>query len=260
MKKFRHNNAPLPFQGQKRAWVNDQAFVDSILRIREGTVVVDLFGGSGLLARRVKDLRPDLQVVYNDYDGYTERLKKAPRTNELRKQIYAIAKHKKKEERLNEEEKNQIISLLKEDDDYSTLSSWLLYSMNQAHSKNEIKKQPLYRKFRLSDVDVTDYLDGLIIIKKSYEKILQDYEGGKVFYVIDPPYPATNCFSYHCDLSSIFAINFNLIEKAKNGEIKGLLFTSEKSGIVQCFPNNEITVKHTCPNAKNKNKEIMIVI
>ena len=33
-------------------------------------IVIDLFGGSGLLAHTIKRERPELKVIYNDYDNY----------------------------------------------------------------------------------------------------------------------------------------------------------------------------------------------
>lgn len=46
-------------------------------------VFVDLFGGSGLLSRMVKDARPDAKVIYNDFDGFCKRIENIPRTNAL---------------------------------------------------------------------------------------------------------------------------------------------------------------------------------
>lgn len=41
----------------------------------EGWTIVDVFGGSGLLSHTVKRIKPKARVIYNDFDGYSERLK-----------------------------------------------------------------------------------------------------------------------------------------------------------------------------------------
>ena len=43
-----YKSAPLPFQGQKRRFLNDLRSV--ITRFNDIDIVIDLFGGSGLLA------------------------------------------------------------------------------------------------------------------------------------------------------------------------------------------------------------------
>lgn len=40
----------------------------------EGWTIVDAFGGSGLLSHVAKRLKPKATVIYNDFDGYAERL------------------------------------------------------------------------------------------------------------------------------------------------------------------------------------------
>ena len=42
----------------------------------EGWTIVDVFGGSGLLSHTAKQLKPKATVIYNDFDGYNERLSK----------------------------------------------------------------------------------------------------------------------------------------------------------------------------------------
>ena len=79
MKKF--INAPLPFQGQKRRFVRQ--LEEMAMRQKDGTVFVDLFGGSGLVSHIIKHARPDCRVVYNDFDHFSERLANVGRTNEM---------------------------------------------------------------------------------------------------------------------------------------------------------------------------------
>jgi adenine-specific DNA methylase len=63
--------APLPFQGQKRRHIRE--FTRLITELRPA-VVVDLFGGSGLLSHTAKRANPASRVIYNDFDNYCGRL------------------------------------------------------------------------------------------------------------------------------------------------------------------------------------------
>ena len=74
-------SAPLPFVGQKRMFAKE--FINVLEQFKDKTVFVDLFGGSGLLSHITKCKRPDATVVYNDFDGYRERLQAIPQTNAL---------------------------------------------------------------------------------------------------------------------------------------------------------------------------------
>lgn len=73
-------SAPLPFQGQKRHHVSE---FTRIIKSINPPLVVDLFGGSGLLSYTAKRACPQARVIYNDYDGYCERLANIGKTNEL---------------------------------------------------------------------------------------------------------------------------------------------------------------------------------
>lgn len=86
MEKF--TSAPLPFQGQKRRFVRQ--IVETAKQQENGTVFVDLFGGSGLVSHVIKQARPDCRVVYNDFDRYGERLANIGRTNEMLRALRPI--------------------------------------------------------------------------------------------------------------------------------------------------------------------------
>ncbi len=76
--------SPLPFIGQKKDFLNE--FIDKVVwTIPAGSLVVDLFGGSGLLSHCVKYYRPELRVICNDLDNFRERLQKIPETNIVRR-------------------------------------------------------------------------------------------------------------------------------------------------------------------------------
>lgn len=49
--------SPLPFEGQKRGY--GKILHEILKRFPDSSVFVDLFGGSGLLSRMIKDEKPD---------------------------------------------------------------------------------------------------------------------------------------------------------------------------------------------------------
>ena len=54
MEKKKFTQAPLPFMGQKRKWNGE--IKTALKEFEECDVFIDLFGGSGLLSRIVKDI------------------------------------------------------------------------------------------------------------------------------------------------------------------------------------------------------------
>lgn len=59
------NKAPLPFLVQKRNYlkiIREMGF--------NSKTVIDLFGGSGLLAHTIKQSCPSARVIFNDFDDY----------------------------------------------------------------------------------------------------------------------------------------------------------------------------------------------
>lgn len=84
-----YNQAPLPFVGQKRMFVNE--FRKVLKDLNGKTTFIDLFGGSGLLSHVAKRTRPDARVIYNDHDNYRERLRNIDRTNSLLADLRGLA-------------------------------------------------------------------------------------------------------------------------------------------------------------------------
>ena len=76
-----YNQAPLPFQGQKRRFLKE--FKNELQEFSPTATYVDLFGGSGFLSHTVKQHYPDATVVYNDFDNYTYRLENVENTNAI---------------------------------------------------------------------------------------------------------------------------------------------------------------------------------
>ena len=133
---LKYKRAPLPFVGQKYRFLKPFAELieKNIPDDGEGITVVDVFGGSGLLSRAVKDLKPKARVIYNDFINYSERLKHIDDTNKLRTAIYNFiteSGYNFKNAKLSPEHKQQVLKII---DSFSgfkddqTLYAWLTFS------------------------------------------------------------------------------------------------------------------------------------
>nr|DAE55663.1 MAG TPA: D12 class N6 adenine-specific DNA methyltransferase [Caudoviricetes sp.] len=136
--------APLPFVGQKRNFLNHFKAIlnEQIPGDGEGWTIVDTFGGSGLLSHTAKQLKPRARVIYNDFDGYAERIKHIDDINRLRAQIAALLVDVPRQKRITDKAlKAQIIDIIKAFDGYvdlATLTSWLLFSGQQVGTFEEL--------------------------------------------------------------------------------------------------------------------------
>ena len=129
--------APLPFVGQKRKFLNHFKAIlnEQIPGDGEGWTIIDTFGGSGLLSYTAKQLKPSARVIYNDFDGYAERIKHIDDINRLRAQIAALLASVPRQKRVTDKAlKAQIIDTIKAFDGYvdlASLASWLLFPVNK---------------------------------------------------------------------------------------------------------------------------------
>lgn len=228
-----YKSAPLPFQGQKRRFLND--FRDVIARFNDIDIVVDLFGGSGLLAHTVKRARPELRVIYNDYDYYCDRLGNVTTTNEILAQLRPIVKDVPADKRIPDDIRRKILEVIagygsESYVDYLTLGSSLLFSGKWADSYEELSKHAMYNCIKQNDYNVDGYLDGLEITHKDYKELFNEYKGNKrVLFLIDPPYLSTDCGSY----KSYWGLSEYLdVLKVLVGT-KYIYFTSNKSQLIE---------------------------
>jgi len=154
MKSF--NQAPLPFQGQKRRFCTPfkHALKSSYSSC---SVFVDLFGGSGLLSQWAKECFPDATVVCNDFDGYHKRVANIERTNMLLKIIRDLVKDELPDKVISNPIKESILKAIKGEEnetgyvDYITVSSSLLFSMKYATNYEKLSKETMYNCVRKSD-------------------------------------------------------------------------------------------------------------
>lgn len=198
-----YNQAPLPFVGQKRMFVNE--FRRALKDFSGKTTFIDLFGGSGLLSHVAKRTRPDARVIYNDHDNYRERLRNIDRTNSLLADLRGLAGTFPRHGMVTGKLRERFIGRIREDEDsgfvdYITLSSSLLFSGKYARNLQELEKQNLYNKIKRTDYRCDGYLDGLEIVCCDYKELAEKYAGNPdVVFLADPPYMATDISTYKMD-------------------------------------------------------------
>lgn len=194
---MRYTKAPLPFQGQKRRWVNE--LEELAKSLPSGSVVVDLFGGSGLCAHVVKNVRPDLRVIWNDYDDYQSRLNQIGDTNavadELRDVLASFPRNAKIP--VGTDEYNRVLEILRsaksEGLDMETIVSWVTFSANNKTEVNE--NTALYNNITTGTYNADEYLFGVERVSASHEDVLRDVPSDAVL-VVDPPYLSTDMSRY----------------------------------------------------------------
>lgn len=200
-----YHKAPLPFIGQKRMFLKAfRTVLDNIPNDGEGWTIIDVFGGSGLLAHTAKTHKPKATVIYNDFDHYAERLKHIDDINRLRRLIFEKTKHLPRNQKIDNDFVLEVIKIIKLFDGYIDMrcvSSWLLFSGKHANSIDELKKHTLYNTVRTKDYDNADnYLNGLIITSQSFDELIPQYQNkANVLLLLDPPYICTDQKSYGLD-------------------------------------------------------------
>lgn len=227
-------SAPLPFQGQKRMFAKE--YIKVLQQFPDGTTFVDLFGGSGLLSHIAKCQKPNSTVVYNDFDGYRQRLEALPVTNALLAELRAIVdvpRHRPISGVLRE----RVLSCIRKYErdhgyiDYITLSSSVMFSMKYANNFAELEKETLYNNIRTTDYPpCQDYLDGLTITSCDYRKVFEQYKDvPDVVFLVDPPYLSTDAQTYkmYWKLSDYLDVLTVLAGHCF------IYFTSNKSSIVE---------------------------
>ncbi|RZN75082.1 hypothetical protein [Avibacterium paragallinarum] len=202
---MRHfNQAPLPFVGQKRLFLNafKQVLNEHISDDGEGWTIVDAFGGSGLLSHVAKRIKSKARVIYNDFDGYADRLKHISDTNRLRAELLQIVGDiVPKNKRLDNNKKQEIINKIndfKGFKDLNTIASWLLFSGQQVSSFEELFSKTFWNGIKLADYpSAEDYLDGLEIVSEPFQQLLPKFaDNPKALFVLDSPYLCTKQNSY----------------------------------------------------------------
>ena len=228
-----YSTPPLPFRGNKRYFV--KKFREVLSNLRDIEVVVDLFGGSGLLSRAAKDVLPHARVIYNDFDGYSKRLENIERTNEILDLIRPFVEGVGTLKRVPENKRKKILDLLQVQEakgfvDYITIASGLLWSGQFATTIEQLSKHPFYNCLRRSPISAEDYLDGLEITCKDYHELFDEFKDKEnVLFILDPPYLQTDMDSYHN--SDFWTLGETLDVVRMMMGSKFIFFTSDKSDI-----------------------------
>ncbi|WP_207219566.1 hypothetical protein [Avibacterium paragallinarum] len=199
-----YKQAPLPFIGQKRMFLNafKQVLNEHIPGDGEGWTIVDAFGGSGLLSHVAKQIKPKARVIYNDFDGYADRLKHINDTNRLRTELLQVVGDIiPKNRRLDNNKKQEIINKINSFNgfkDLNTIASWLQFGGQQVGSFEELFSKTFWRGIKLTDYpSAEDYLDGLEIVSEPFQTLLPKFsDNPKALFVLDPPYLCTKQNSY----------------------------------------------------------------
>ncbi|QDJ13071.1 hypothetical protein CEP45_04040 [Mergibacter septicus] len=198
-----YKQAPLPFIGQKRKFLNHfiKVLNDNIPEEGKGWTIVDAFGGSGLLSHVAKHCKPNARVIFNDYDGYAERLQHIDDINKLRQQLYDLLKNYSRKKTLTPDLKKQVINIIQNFNgfkDARVISSWLLFSGKQVKDVEGLFNQSFFNRVRLTDyTNANDYFNGFEIVRESFHKLLPQFQDDKkTLFVLDPPYLCTAQASY----------------------------------------------------------------
>jgi len=201
-----YKKAPLPFRGQKTGWFEE--FKTMLETFPDCTTIIDVFGGSGLLAHQARRLRPDARVVWNDFDNYRERLLRIPETNELKRDIFALLSGIRHEKKIPPETITSIKQILRNHVkkfgylDCITVSTWILFSGNYFKTWEEFEKEEKGFWLRLissAPYLIPDtYLNGLIVVREDWRVFFTDpvYDTDRTLFLLDPPYFFTDGYSY----------------------------------------------------------------
>jgi site-specific DNA-adenine methylase len=244
----RYVSAPLPFQGQKRRHIKE---FTNVIQNLQPDLVVDLFGGSGLLSHLAKRANPASRVIYNDFDNYSERLANIDKTNELLRYFRELLKDYQDNDKIVGTMRDKILHKLADENakgfvDWITLSSSLKFSMKYGTCYADFEKDALYSKIRMSDYTADGYLDGLEVVCTDYSELCRQYRNTpRTLFIADPPYLSTDVKTYN-SVEYWTLKNYLDVLTALNG-LNFVYFTSNKSQIVELcewLNNNEGKVRN----------------
>nr|DAJ30289.1 MAG TPA: DNA adenine methylase [Caudoviricetes sp.] len=231
--KKRYTKAPLPFQGQKRRWVTELEELAKYLP--SGSVVVDLFGGSGLCAHVVKSVRPDLRVIWNDYDDYQSRLNQIGDINAVADELRDVLARFTRNEKIpaGTDEHKRVLEILRgakaKGLDMGTIVGWVTFSANNKTDVSE--SSALYNNLRTDRYSAEGYLFGVERVSGSFEEVLRGLPSEAVL-IVDPPYLSTDASRYGQRGEGVY---WGLVEHlrllSKVGQHRYIYFHSSKSEV-----------------------------
>ena len=257
---MKFNQAPLPFVGQKRNFLKNFCHVlnDNIPDTGKGWTIIDVFGGSGLLAHHAKMTKPDARVIYNDFDHYMERLNNIEDINRLRRILLTTIGDIPFRKRLDNKTKDLVLNEIKNFKGYidiASLQTWLLFSGRQINSLDQLFNKSLWNRIRKTDYpNATGYLNNVEIISKSFDLLLPDFVNhNKTLLILDPPYLFTDQTNYLRNSSYFGQVEFRKLMALISPPF--IYFSSDKTRIKDCFnflieQNDERFINYECINIK----------
>lgn len=208
-------------------------------QIDSETIFIDCFGGSGLISHNIKQWYPSNRVIWNDYDNYQERLNHLDTTEQLRQEMAKIINDTPTPyyDKLHPHTKEKILTLLQDKAqsgafiDYTTISTYLLFSGNYATNYQELAKNTFYNGLALTHLNNKGYLAGVERTQADFIDLLESYKDiTNKCLILDPPYLQTQKGNYKDSFQ--LAQFFTLIERVQKPYI---FFGSHRSDILPCF-------------------------
>lgn len=231
---------PLMFRGHKR---NALKFLYNYFKeneLKEDVIIVDLFGGSGLLSNFFKQLFPKNTVIYNDYDDYKERLNKYDATVDAINKVFDyVSKDLKRLEggykpKLLPHHVEYLKKVARDNTeiiDFNTLYG--KFSMKGCIFKGLAEEYEKTNSFyltiskKMEKEDISEYLKGVTVTKADFKELINKYKDKKnVLFIADPPYIGTDNRNYKDTISVLDTIE--MIKEIQN--LNAIFFTSENSG------------------------------
>jgi site-specific DNA-adenine methylase len=235
--------APLPLLGNKRNWLKQILEIDF-----SNKMVLDLFGGTGLISHSIKQKYPTAHVIYNDYDHYTDRLKNIDKLEQLRVVLSTELQHCAHNTLLSESEHQRVTSIILNSniDDFQTVGSWLLFSCRYANSIDDLLSSQLYNRIPIKPISQSiNYLKDVIQVSGDFRQIMSKYADDVDIIIADPPYLSTQqCYFKESKKKIFFNLtdSVDLINLLRNRHV--ILFTSERSELEALY-NNQSDLKVT---------------
>lgn len=207
-------------------------------QIDSETIFIDCFGGSGLISHNIKQWYPSNRVVWNDYDNYQEQLNHLDTTEQLRQEMAKIINDTiPLKDKLHPHTKEKILTLLQDKAqsgafiDYTTISTYLLFSGNYAKTYQELAKHTFYNGVPFKPLNKEGYLAGVERTQADFIDLLESYKDiTNKCLILDPPYLQTQKGNYSTSFQ--LAQFFTLIERVQKPYI---FFGSHRSDILPCF-------------------------
>jgi hypothetical protein len=259
--------------GQKRNF--SSKFVEELSLMPDNLIIVDLFGGSGILSHLSKVTKPESTVIYNDFDNFQLRLKSVHITNDIIAFSRQLLQQVPREAKVPLDLKKQILDEIERQQlahgyiDYITLSAQFLFSGSYALSFGELAKGSWYNTVRKSEIVVDGYLAGVEAVTLDYRGLYAKYKDVQnVVFIIDPPYLQTQSITYskywqlkdHLDaLTVLFCDRFFYFTSSKSHIIELMDWLDNHGFMLSPFKHCKRLSHQQFVNASSTYEDIMFV-